>query len=149
MEITLTIDRQCVFKEVEMTTNYTAAKMIEDEGAYERIRTTDEDQEQLQLSWDESRAEVAHRMIRVLKSEFMEGEKYLLKLNVSSAFDEALLPSMQLSLFSFFVQSIVSKWFVFTNKKEAGVYADRATIMLEDVREKAFLKRKPTRPIYT
>lgn len=148
MEITLTIDRQSVYKEVEKSTNYTGAKMDGDVGAYERIRTIDEDLELLQRFWDESRAEVAQSMIRVLLNESMEGEKYLLKLNVSAAFEEALLPSMQLSLFSFFIQSIVSKWFVFTNKKEAGEYADRASVLIEDVREKAFFKKKPKRPTY-
>lgn len=150
MEVTLSISQSEVFKEVAQTTSYTGAKMDEDESAYDRIFTTDEDKKELQRFWDESRAEVAQTFIRMLSSEGMgdDGDTYNLVLNVSVAFDNALLPGMQLGLFSYFVQSITAKWYVFTNKKEAGDYADRGSAILEEVKEKAFFKKKPTRPTY-
>lgn len=148
MEITLKVDQQEVLQEVARTTSYTGAKMDDDANAYERITTVDEDAEELQRFWDESRAEVAQTFIRMLASERMDGSTYALELNVSASFDEALLPSMQLGLFSYFVQSIAAKWYVFTNKKEAGEYADVGKGILDEVREKAFYKKKPTRPTY-
>ena len=151
MEITLTISQSAVFNEVAQTTNYTGAKMDDDANAYERIKTVDEDQPELKRFWDESRAEVAQTFIRMLSSEGMDAEdsdKYNLVLNVSVAFDNALQPGMQLGLFSYFVQSITAKWYVFTNKKEAGDFADRGSAILEEVKEKAFFKKKPTRPTY-
>lgn len=148
MEITLTVDQQEVLQEVARTTSYTGAKMDDDANAYERITTVDEDEGELQRFWDESRAEVAQTFIRMLVSERMDGTTYAVKLNVSASFDEALLPSMQLGLFSYFVQSIAAKWYVFTNKKEAGEYADVGKGLLDEVREKAFYKKKPTRPTY-
>ncbi len=148
MEITLKVDQQEVLQEVARTTSYTGAKMDDDANAYERITTVDEDQSELQRFWDESRAEVAQTFIRMLVSESMDGDTYSLKLNVSASFDEALLPSMQLGLFSYFVQSIAAKWYVFTNKKEAGEYANVGKGLLDEVREKAFYKKKPTRPTY-
>lgn len=150
MEITLSISQSEVFTEVAQTTSYTGAKMDDDANAYERIFTTDEDKNQLKRFWDESRAEVAQTLIRVLSSESMakDGDTYNVVLNLSCAFDTALQPGMQLGLFSYFVQSIAAKWYVFTNKKEAGDYADRATAILEEVKEKAFFKKKPVRPTY-
>ncbi len=148
MDITLSIKQSDVFKEVAQTTSYTGAKMDDDANAYERISTVDEDQSELKRFWDESRAEVAQTFIRMLKSETMNGDNYKLILNVSVSFDNALLPSMQLGLFSYFVQNITAKWYVFTNKKEAGDFADRASVILEEVKEKAFFKKKPTRPTY-
>lgn len=148
MEITLKVDQQEVLQEVARTTSYTGAKMDDDANAYERITTVDEDQSELQRFWDESRAEVAQTFIRMLVSESMDADTYSLKLNVSASFDEALLPSMQLGLFSYFVQSIAAKWYVFTNKKEAGEYANVGKGLLDEVREKAFYKKKPTRPTY-
>lgn len=148
MEITLTIKQSEVFKEVAQTTSYTGAKMDDDANAYERISTVDEDQPELKRFWDESRAEVAQTFIRMLSSEGMDGDNYNLVLNVSVSFDTALLPGMQLGLFSYFVQSITAKWYVFTNKKEAGDFADRGSAILEEVKEKAFYKKKPTRPTY-
>ncbi len=52
------------------------------------------------------------------------------------------------SLRSYFIQSISAKWFVFTNKKEAGDYAAAATMHLDDVKRKAMYKRQPMRPRY-
>lgn len=150
MEITLTVKRSAVFKEVAQTTSYTGAKMDDDANAYERILTVDEDQSELKRFWDESRAEVAQTFIRMLVSEGMaaDGDTYNLVLNVSVAFDKALQPGMELGLFSYFVQNITGKWYVFTNKKEAGDFTDRGSALLEEVKEKAFFKKKPVRPTY-
>ena len=75
-------------------------------------------------------------------------QHYELRLEVSKSFDEALLPSMRLSLRSFFVHNIVAKWYIYTNKGEAGDYADKATTLLDDIHRKAVYKKKPTRPTY-
>ncbi len=148
MEITLTVNQQAVLKEVAQTTSYTGAKMDDDANAYERISTVDEDKGELQRFWDESRAEVAQTFIRMLVSEGMQGGEYNLTLNVSVSFDTALLPSMQLGLFSYFVQSIAAKWYAYTNKKESGEAANVGKGILDEVREKAFYKKKPVRPTY-
>lgn len=148
MEVTLSISQQAVYEEVAQTASYTGAKMVGDEQAYNRIFTTDEDKKELKRFWDESRAEVAQTFIRMLSSEGMDGDTYNLVLNVSVAFDTALLPGMQLGLFSYFVQNITAKWYVYTNKEEAGAFADRGSAILEEVKEKAFFKKKPTRPTY-
>ena len=146
MEITLTINQPEVFKEVAQTASYTGAKMDDDANAYHRISTVDEDQAELKRFWDESRADVALAFVRLLSSEGMNGNNYNLVLNVSASFDTSLLPVMQLGLFSYFVQSITAKWYVYTNKKEAGDYAARSIATLEEVKEKAFHKKKPVRP---
>jgi len=150
MDITLSIKQSDVFNEVAQTTGYTGAKMDGDTNAYKRISIVDEDRNELKRFWDESRAEVAQTFIRMLTSEGMDEDEdtYNLVLNVSVSFDTALLPSMQLGLFSYFVQNIAGKWYVFTNKKEAGDFADRGSAILEEVKEKAFFKKKPVRPTY-
>lgn len=137
-------------EEVARTTSYTGSKMDGDANAYERIVTVDEDQGELQRFWDESRAEVAQTFIRMLVSEGMaaDGDSYELVLNVSVAFDKALLPGMQLGLFSYFVQNITGKWYIFSNKKEAGAFSERGRALLEETKEKAFYKKGPVRPTY-
>lgn len=150
MEITLSIKQSDVFREVAQTTSYTGAKMEADANAYERITTVDEDQPELRRFWDESRAQVAQAFIRMLVSEGMaqDDDTYNLVLNVSVAFDSALQPGMELGLFSYFVQSITAKWYVFTNKSEAGDFASVGKSILDDVKEKAYYKKKPVRPTY-
>lgn len=135
--------------EVAVTTAYTGGKMDTDEKALERISTVDEDESHLERFWEESRADLCQELIGLVTFEGMvDGSRYEVRLDVSKSFDEALLPSMQLSLLSFFVQSIVAKWYVYTNKSEAGEYADKAGTLLDDIHRKAVYKKKPTRPTY-
>lgn len=150
MEIRLQVSQSEVFEEVARKTSYTGAKMDDDKNAYERITTVDEDVPELKRFWDESRAEVAQAFIRMVSSEGMsiDGDTYSLVLNVSVSFDNALLPGMELGLFSYFVQSITAKWFVFSNKKEASDFADRGSAILEEIKEKALYKKNPVRPTY-
>ena len=84
----------------------------------------------------------------VLPPTIITTQHYELRLDVSKSFDEALLPSMKLSLRSFFVHNIVAKWYIYTNKGEAGDYADKATTLPDDLHRKAVYKKKPTRPTY-
>lgn len=72
----------------------------------------------------------------------------MLELEVSESFDAVLRGPMEKEAASYMVLSIVSKWYAFTNKDEAGDYAAGAASMLEGVRRKACHKRKPRRPVY-
>lgn len=151
MEITLTINKGDVMREVAVTTAYTGGKMDTDENALERISTVDEDEKHLERFWEESRTDICQELIGIVAFEGMTGEdkkEYELRLEVSRSFDEALLPSMRVSLFSYFVQNIAAKWYVYTNKEEAGEYADKAATLLDDIHRKAVYKKKPTRPTY-
>lgn len=150
MEITLKVNKEDVMKEIAVTTAYTGGKMMDnDEKALHRISTVDEDENHLERFWEESRADICQELIGLVTFEGMrQAPQYELCLDVSKSFDAALLPSMRLSLFSYFVQSIVAKWYVYTNKGEAGEYADKAVTLLDDIHRKAVYKKKPTRPTY-
>lgn len=152
MEITLSINKDDVMQEIAVTTAYTGGKMDNDENALHRISTVDEDENHLERFWEESRADICQELIGLVVFEGMVGgvdnNCYELRLYVSKSFDEALLPSMRLSLRSFFVHNIVAKWYVYTNKTEAGDYADKAATLLDDIHRKAVYKKRPTRPTY-
>lgn len=147
MEITLTIDKEAVYEEVAKTTEYTGAKMA-DEHAYEMISTTEEDKTMLERFWNECKNTACNSLKRFLIQENESDGVYALTLGLSSAFDENLTESMQRSLFSFFVMNITAKWYTFTNKSEAIGYATEAATYIEDIRRKAFYKKRPTRPTY-
>lgn len=137
-------------REVAVTTAYTGGKMKDDDGAQDRIATVDEDECHLERFWEESRAELCQELIGLVTGEGLTGDggRYEVRLEVSRSFDEALLPSMRVSLLSYFVHNIVAKWYIYTNKGEAGDYADKAATVLEDIHRKAVYKKKPTRPTY-
>lgn len=147
IEVTLTIDKESVYEEVAQTTSYTGAKM-DDEDAYERIFTTDDDKSMLERFWNESKNTIANSLKRILLNEQETDGTYSLQLGLSSSFDEALTDSMRRSLFSFFVMNITAKWYTFTNKQEATGYASEAATYIDDIMRKAFFRKKPSRPTY-
>lgn len=147
-KLILSVNKADVYNEVAKTTSYTGAKMENDATAYTRIFTTEEDKDILERFWNESKNSVAGDLKKLLNEEKEENGTYTLTLEVSSSFDDNLIASMQRSLFSFFVMSIVSKWYIFTNKKEAESYATSALWDMEDVMRKAYYKKRPTRPTY-
>ena len=147
INITLTVKKEKVYEEVAQTTSYTGAKM-DDEHAYDRIFTTDEDKSMLERFWNECRNTVCNSMKKVLNLESETDGVFSLALELSNSFDEALTESMQRSLFSFFVMNITAKWYTFTNKEEATGYATEAATYLEDIMRKAYFKKRPVRPKY-
>lgn len=147
IDITLIVNKENVYEEVAQTTSYTGAKM-DDEHAYDRIFTTDEDKGMLERFWGECKNTVCNSLKKILVSEVETDGEYRLSLGLSTSFDENLTESMQRSLFSFFVMNITSKWYTFTNKEEATGYATEAATYMEDIMRKAFFKKRPTRPTY-
>lgn len=146
-EITIIISKNEVYEEVAQTTSYTGAKMEDgNEGTYDRIFTTEADRSQLERFWNESCVSVCETLKEFVSEERNGSESFTLFLSLSSSFDRALEPAVRKELFSFFVMNITAKWYVFTNKKEAGEFSEGAASLLEGVRRKAYWRRKPRRP---
>jgi hypothetical protein len=145
MDIELRINKQNVYTEVAKTTSYTGAKMT-DEDAYDRIFTTAEDAEMLDKFWSESKIAICGNLAKLLHAEDETNGTWRLILNVSSAFDSNLRDSMEQSLFSFFVANITAKWYVFTNREDVTTYVNEAVAYVDDIKKKAYNKKKPIRP---
>lgn len=143
----LSVKKEDVYNEVAKTTSYTGAKM-DDDAAYDRIFTTEEDKVMLERFWNESKNAIAGNLKKFLVSETETDATYTLTLELSASFDESLLKSMERSLFSFFVMNITAKWYTFTNKEETTDYAAGAATNVEDIMRKVFFKKKPRRPTY-
>lgn len=152
--IRLTINKAYVYDEVAKTTAYAGAKMmVEDATAYERIFTTDEDRLLLERFWVETCNAVTNQfkpfLVSIDSQPISHGvdlaRNYSVGLELSSSYDDNLTEAVSTSLFSFFVASIVSKWFAFSNKPEAESYAVGAATIMDDVMRKIYYKKKPTR----
>ncbi len=143
--VTITINKSNVFEEVAKTTAYIGAKKIEGAGAaYDRIFTTDSDKEMIGRFWSES-ADVATNLLRRFITSVEAGDSYQITLSMPSRYDTNLTTSISSAMFSFFVNSIVAKWCEITDKDNVKDYADNASALLLDVKEKIFHKKKPTR----
>lgn len=149
----ITVNKKKVYDEVAKSTSYTGAKMAGDELAYERIFTTDEDQLMLERFWMECCNDATNEFRPFITSVTEQGDSgvislgnnYTATLALPSSFDENLIPSMQNSLFSYFVNSISGKWYKMTNKEEYESYLRDAQTNLLDVRSKLYYRKKPTR----
>ena len=82
INITLTVNKEKVYEEVAQTTSYTGAKM-DDEHAYDRIFTTDEDKSMLERFWNECRNTVCNSMKKVLNLESETDGVFSLALELS------------------------------------------------------------------
>jgi hypothetical protein len=153
--ITLQVNKANVYDEVAKTTSYVGVKMKDDETAYDRIFTTDDDRMMLERFWVEAcnaaTEEFKPFIISVSEQPESHGveleRNYQVELELSSSFDTRLQGSIETSLFSFFVASIVAKWCKFTNKAETESYAKDATAAMLDVHSKIYYRKKPQRII--
>lgn len=160
IDITIKAVKADVLNEVARTTAY-EGKKASDEGAYERIFTTEEDRSMLQRFWDEAASAITESMKRFVtsvndsyntesvtedgKTETVDVPAYVANLELSSSYDTALTPSVEKSLFSYFVNAIVSKWNNFVKKDGVERYESEASDNMTDIMSKLYYKKKPTR----
>jgi len=150
--VTLTVNKSNVYNEIAKTSSYSGAKS-DDSSAYDRIFTTDEDRQMLERFWNEASNAVTElfkpfitSVVSSPESHGIElGRNYTATLELSASFDVNLKSSIESSLFSFFVNFILGKWYGFTNKPEAQGCGQEAAAMLDDVRSKLYYRKKPTR----
>lgn len=151
--ITFKVNKMRVYNEVAKTTSYTGAKMTDDESAYGRILTSDEDRLMLERFWNEACNAATGTFRQFLVSVTSSAESHCMKLESNyevtilpaGNYDTALNDSIQSSLYSFFVNYIVSRWYRFANKGEVEAYNTEASDMLEDVRMKLYHRKRPER----
>lgn len=146
---TISATKQSVYDEVAKTTAYTGDKMTGDEHAYDRIFTRQADHDMLSRFWDEAAATITESLKRFIADTAdttTDGsDGYTATLQLSDRSDTALLPSVQQSLFSFFVNAIISKWNALANKPEVERYEQEANAAITDMLSKLYYKTRPTR----
>lgn len=154
-EITITIDKSKVWHEVAKATSYTGAKMMADDpGAYNRIFVSDEEREMLERYWVEACSLVTSQLrewvTEVDAQPIHHGvditTDYEVTLSLADAWPTALQDSVQSSLLSFVVATILSKWYRLTNKGETEAYATEAAAHLTDAELKLYQRKRPSRP---
>ena len=154
-EITLTVNKLLVYNEVAKTTSYAGTKQMkgDDMSAYERYFTTDDDRLMLERFFNESADAVTDMLkefiVSVSDHDASNGinlnQDYIVTIIPSSSFSEHLTNSIESSLFSFFVSAILSKWCKFINEGDADNYAKAAVSSAENVLQKVYYRKKPTR----
>lgn len=156
MDVVLNIKKAYVYDEVAKLTGYVGAKTIEDTGkAYDRVFTTDDDRLMLERFWREAVGAITDEIKRFITNVSTQAnaqtvdisEVWTANLEMPSNFDNNLIDSINDSLFSYAVNSIVSKWFAITNKEEADMYSGMAVNCGNEAKSKLYYRKKPNRVV--
>ena len=141
--ITLNINRDDVYREVDKTTDYTGSKLLDgDENARDRIQASEHDMKNLSRFWEEACATTNERLKEMVESSSLPSDDdYFVTLKVSVAYDTVLTPSVEATLRTFFITFITGKWYVFTNKGETKDYMAQASDLMEDIRRKLYSRK--------
>lgn len=143
--ITLNINKAEVWEEVAKISSYSGATSTED-SAYDRVFFTDANKDDLQRFFTDS-AVVAEEQLKELLVDSKDTDKlYTLTIEVSKQYDASLTPGVITSLTSYFINSIISRWFLLANKAEVELYANESATMLLDALKKIYHRRRPTPP---
>ena len=174
--ITVHVFQSEVYDEVAKATDYTGSKLIDsDENARERILAADDDLAVLSRFWDEAVLATNENLKEMLISgstkqikevDFPESGTvgdlqpiaditpgpvlrrlgYEALIEVSKSFDKALTASVESTLRSFFIATIIGQWFKFANKQEAADYFAQAGEFMTAAERLLYSRRKPTVP---
>lgn len=154
-QVIITIKQSEVYDEVDKSSGYSGAKSTEDdaEKAYERISVTTADHAQLDRYWQEACSIATGCMQQFIDSVTTSWKEssgdastgYQATLGLPSCYDTQLNGAVQASLFSFFVNYILSKWYMAANKQDVEAYSTEAAAMLASVRAKIYYRKRPER----
>jgi len=140
-EVKFKICKRDVYEEVAKTTAYTGAKKVDDEASYDRVFVADADRLMLERYWRETCNAVTDALKEfvvavseqsTISSKIDLDNNYEIELSLSDLYNQALTSSIRESLFSCFVESVISKWYAITNKEEAQAAAINAQALLDD-----------------
>lgn len=145
-ELLLTAKREDVYSEVEKTTEYTGAKMMQaDKGAHDRLSATEADRELLSRFFDEAAGVATDECKRFVDEVTLDESGYEARLSMSDSFDEHLSESICTSLRNFFVAAVIAKWCKVAGMEKGEAYAADASAAMLDVRRKLYYRKKPQR----
>lgn len=152
--VKFTVNKAYVYDAVDETTAYIGAKTVGDEGAYERIYTTDADRALLENFWSEACC-LANDLLKPYIIEVSDnsvshsvslGANYVVTLKMPDNINLMLENTISTSLFQYFVYSIVSKWCMLSAKQEAESYAVDADKMIKEALRCVNHRIRPQKP---
>lgn len=146
-DLAISIKKSDVYEEVAKTTAYIGAKNKLEDGksAFDQVFVTDADLTMIERFFNESLDALRNVLKRFVSGESGVDGTITWQIEMPSRFDDNLLSSINSSVNSFLVNSIIGKWCEITANDKVKEYADNAAALLSDIKDKAFFKKKPTR----
>lgn len=167
--ITINIPQSSVYEEVAKATDYIGSKLLsaDDPGARDRILITDDDLAELGRFWDEAAMACNENFKPMLRGwsktvrqepggiasndkippeSLVMAPGHSMTLEVSKSYDQGLTSSVQTTLRSYFISSIIGQWFKFVNREGASDYFEQAAEMLATAERMLYSRLRPEVP---
>lgn len=146
-KLLITISKNSVYDEVAKTTAYIGAKNKLEDGktAFDQIFVTDADLSMVERFYQESVETLKNVLKRFISGVEDNDDSLSLTLEMPDRFDKNMGDGITSSSLSFLVNSIIGKWCEITANDKVKEYADNATALLQEIKDKVYYKSKPTR----
>lgn len=141
--IDIYISKEAVYNEVIKTAEYTGAKQATEALSFDAITISDAETEILDRYWKELYTDVALRLNQWVKS--VDANRGVIVLNVADGFNDALTDSLAQALESYFVVSLLSKWFAIAYPSSAEGAVIEATSHIKRAEEIIKQRQRPSR----
>lgn len=141
-EVSFNIQKTTVYNEVAKTTSYGGKKANDDGTAYQRMRTTPEDEELLKRFWDEA-CDTLTSILKPFIVSVSDDDGFDIQLQLPQRYDTALNQTLKSTAFSFIVDSVIAKWYEIANNDEATKYHDMANTLQAKIKSTVFYRKKP------
>lgn len=141
--IDIYISKEAVYNEVIKTAEYTGAKQATEALSFDAITISDAETEILDRYWKELYTDVALRLNQWVKS--VDANRGVIVLNVADGFNDVLTDSLAQALESYFVVSLLSKWFAIAYPSSAEGAVIEATSHIKRAEEIIKQRQRPSR----
>lgn len=144
-QLIINIPKDGIFTEVSLASSYAGAKAGDDENAFARVSTVEEDSELLERFWYDTCGEVADRLKSFTVDSEFTGLGFSITLELSAAYDTAMTPSVEREIFSSIATGVTSRWFRFTKPEISEEWSQRSSELLSRVFAKLCHRKAPRR----
>lgn len=141
--IEIYISKSDVYNEVIKTTAYTGAKQASDEGGFDKVFLSDAETEMLDRYWRDVCSDISLRLSEWIVG--IEPETAIITLNVADGFNDALTDSLAQAITSYFVTSLLYRWYSIATPALAEGMATESILHIKIVTELVNQRKRPTK----
>lgn len=143
--LSISINKAAVISEVALVTAYQGGRSKNVPEDFTRVYISDADASLLEKYWSECAAEIDKELKTFITGNTTSATEYAMTLTMPSNYDASMDNSVNVSLKTYAVNAILSKWFAITEPASSERYANVAAAAMQSAHSKLWFRKKPTR----
>lgn len=144
-QIDIEIKKTAVMTEVSLASAYAGAKSGNETRNFSSVATVKEDEALLERFWNDTCGEIASVLKEFVVTAIFSGDSFILRLELSEAYDDVMTPSVESDLFSSLGAGVTARWFEFSLPEKASEWKERSETLLQRAHRKLCYRRRPQR----